>query len=271
MDLNELKNTLASLYKQSGQSYWSDEDSQLILTPSANVWDGMIKRNPSVVPEVKKINSSTALAINYFQLFAESKKICVDYEVDVAIPLVLGPGKGHSAMIDVKYNLDNKSYFVESKFLEPYYSSTHEISPSYFIEQYYVNANIASKWIAAFKDVHVKIQNGEFLYFDINQMLKHLLAIHRTQPSGPVVLKNLIWKPTASFFKAIKSQRSASYLNKRCDKLDHEMKLAEDLLNQLVAELNWKDCLVEVKYYNDELKEVQNHNSYKVFKDKYML
>lgn len=270
MDLNELKNTLATVYSESGQSQWLGER-QLILLPPKDIWTGMIDRNPTVIPEVKKINSSTALAINYFQLLSEVSSIRVDYEVDVAVPLILDPGKGHPAMLDAKYTSDGVCYYIESKFLEPYYSPTHEISPSYFIEEYYESAEVASKWISAFKNVQMMIDNGTFCYFDINQMFKHLLAIYRTKPSGSVVLKNLIWKPTDAFLQGIESRRSASFLANRCVKLTEEMKTASSLLNKFVSELGWKDCEVVVKYYNDELDAVSHHDSYEVFKKKYLL
>lgn len=270
MDLNELKETFAALYDKSSQRQWLN-GSQLVLCPSEEVWSGMIERNPTVIPEVKKINSSTALAINYFQLFAELSSVRVDYEVDVAVPLVLDPGKGHPAMIDAKYTDGGVCYFIESKFLEPYYSSTHEISPSYFIEDHYENTELASKWVAAFKKVHLLIENGTFCYFDINQMLKHLLAIQRSKQIGPVVLENLIWRPTSAFVQGIESRRSASFLKKRCDKLTKEMETAESLLNQLVADLDWEDCTVMIKYYNDELDAIKGHRMFEVFKNKYLL
>lgn len=270
MDLNELKDALATYYQETGQLQWLNKG-QLILRPLDDVWTGMIERNPTVIPEVRKINSSTALAINYFELLARLSSIHIDYEVAVAVPLVLDPGKGHPAMIDAKYTANGISYFIESKFLEPYYSSTHEISPSYFIDEYYESAEIASKWISAFKNVQMMIDNGTFCYFDINQMLKHLLAIYRTKPIEPVVLKNLIWKPTDAFLQYIESRRSVSFLKKRCVKLTEEMKTAKDLLNQLVAELDWKDCTVDVKYYNDELGVIAQHDFFDAFKKKYLL
>lgn len=270
MDLVELKSALATYYAKNGLKQWLG-DNQLLMQVPEDIWKGMLERNSTVETEVKKTNSSSALAINYFQILSELSGIRPEYEVAVHKPLDLPDGKGRPAMIDVKYETAAATIYVESKFLEPYYSSTHEISPSYFVDQYYNNATSAAKWIKIFKKVQIMIDSKEFCYYDINQMLKHLLAIYRTSPTKPVILKNLIWKPTEPFFNCIDSKTSVSYLKKRCEKLTEEMSVAEALLNQIVTELGWKDCLIEVKYYNDELDAIKKHCLLEKFMNKYML
>lgn len=270
MDLKELKTTLSKHYKATNQFHWLSEN-QIIVLPDDEVWRSMIERNPTVVKEVKKANSSTALAINYFELYAKLTGIRVDYEIEVAIPLILPKGKGHYAMIDAFYKDNGTYYYIESKFLEPYYSETHEISASYFVEKYYETEEIASKWIELFKKVQEMINDGEFKYFDINQMLKHLLAIYRTKPNLSVVLKNLIWKPEKTFYNYIDSNISVSYLQKRVESLSKEIKIAAELMNTFVKEeLHWENCSIKILFYNDDLKAVSSHHEYKTFIDKYL-
>lgn len=267
MDLSELKETLRSYYECTNQRQWLDEDKEQFISPlPSNIWNGMVERNPTVVPEVKKLNSSTALAVNYFQMLPMS----VEYEVDVAIPLILSPGKGHPAMIDVRYETDGETHYVESKFLEPYYSQTHEISPSYLVEHYYDSPDTAAMWIDIFKSVQIMINNGDFCYYDINQMLKHLLAIYRTSPPRPVILSNMIWRPEKVFFDSMKSKRSVSYLKKRSEKLTEEMCRAQLLLTDFVQKIDL-DCRIHVAYYNDTLQEVSTHENFVTFAKKYLL
>lgn len=76
-----------------------------------------------------QINSSTGLAVNYYKLLEEQENIKqLVFEDKVARPLNKG---GKCANIDVSFIRDNKLYFVESKFLEPYYSGNETINDSY--------------------------------------------------------------------------------------------------------------------------------------------
>lgn len=79
--------------------------------------------------QYKQINSSTGLAINYYKLLEELGAITdLVFENKIAKPLNKG---GRFANLDVSYNRDGFLYFVESKFLEPYYSGNETIKDSY--------------------------------------------------------------------------------------------------------------------------------------------
>lgn len=264
MDLNRLIETFKTYYISEGLDRWLG-DNQLIVHTSGDVWDEMIANNSTVLSEVKKLNSSTSLAINYHEMFAAVLGVKMKYEVPIAVPL--SAYRGRSAVIDARYTWKDTTYYVESKFLEPYYSSTHPAREAYFDENHYKDATIAKKWIEMFNSV-----KDEFEYYDINQMLKHLLALYRIQPSGKIVLQNLIWKPTDRFFSEVDSKRSVSYLKKRVDDVQAEMQKAHQMLSEFVEkELHWNDCNIEIRFYNDILDRVSANAHFQEFKEKYLL
>ena len=84
--------------------------------------EGDGQSNPN---EYKQINSSTGLAVNYYKILESVKPIEeLVFEDKVAIPLK-GKG-GRKANLDVSYKRDGKLFYVESKFLEPYYSNNEK-------------------------------------------------------------------------------------------------------------------------------------------------
>ena len=263
MERERLIETFKTYYSLNGLDRWVG-DNQLIAYPSADVWNEMIANNSTVLSEIHKLNSSTSLAINYHEMLAAERRVKVKYEVPTAVPLFAY--RGRSAVIDARYTWKNTTYYVESKFLEPYYSSTHPVREAYFEENHYKDATIAKKWIEMFNSV-----KNEFVYYDINQMLKHLLAIYRLQPSGKIVLQNLIWKPTDRFFSAIGSERSVSYFKKRVGDLQDEMKKAHQMLSEFVnKELHWNECTIGISFYNDVLDRVSANIHFQEFKEKYL-
>ena len=247
MERERLIETFKTYYSLNGLDRWVG-DNQLIAYPSTDVWNEMIANNSTVLSEIHKLNSSTSLAINYHEMLAAERRVKVKYEVPTAVPLFAY--RGRSAVIDARYTWKNTTYYVESKFLEPYYSSTHPVREAYFEEKHYKDATIAKKWI---------------------EMLKHLLALYRLQPSGKIVLQNLIWKPTDSFFSVMKSKRSVSYLKKRVCVLQVEMRKADQMLSEFLEKgLNWNDCTIEICFYNDVLNQVSTDMHFQEFKEKYL-
>ena len=76
--------------------------------------------------EYKQVNSSTGLAVNYYMILNETGKIeDLTFEDKVAKPLKCRGGM--KANIDVSYKRDGKIIYVESKFLEPYYSENEHL------------------------------------------------------------------------------------------------------------------------------------------------
>ena len=72
--------------------------------------------------KIAKINSSTALAINVYSLLQETTNEVDNkaYEYKIGRPL----SKGYPSKIDVRYQKNGISHFVECKFLQPYYMET---------------------------------------------------------------------------------------------------------------------------------------------------
>lgn len=270
MDLNRLIEVFKAYYQNNGLERWLLDD-QLLVRPLETVWNAMLERNPTVLAEMSKLNSSTSLAINYHEMFSVILDVEVQYEVAVAKPLLFPSNKGHSAMLDVKYYLSGTTYYVESKFLEPYYGNSLPISHSYFNTQYYENEEVGKKWVNIFIRINEMIQGGEFQYYDINQMLKHLLAIFRTKPAGRVVLRNLMWHPSEKFYGLL-SKRSASFLRKREIILNKEILKSMDLFTDFIENvLHWTYCGVEIYSYSDVLLSVAQHDQLECFKRKYII
>lgn len=266
MNLGSLKEALSLCYKYDNQYEWI-EGNQLVKNIENDIFTLMLERNKTVEAEIKKPNSSTALALNYFELLSSVQQIRIDYEYPIGYPLSLKHSRGHKAIIDVHYTLDDAQYYIESKFLEPYYSCTKHISESYLKEFNYPTDIDASAWI----DLFIRIERDNYHYIDINQMAKHLLAIYRKRPKAFIVLKCMIWKPTDSFLDAIKKPISKSYLQERIKTITSEMQRSQKLLNNFArTTLHWENCIVEFVYYNDNLDDISSHALFRKFKRKYL-
>lgn len=239
----------------------------------------------SPLKEIYKINSSTSLAVYYYSLLAKEypdKIKGIKFEHKIGIPLIKeNVRKKHpnallkDANIDVFFELNNNTaYFVESKFLEPYYSKTILLSEKYLDKDCYgENAKI---WVEYANLINKNIQ--DYSYYNITQMFKHLLAIynHREDWShySNLVLLNVGWEITEHFINLIKigSKRSVSYIQKRNEQLNKQKDDGIKLLNDIIDELKWDNCEVKFQHYNDEemLGEIKNNQSFEDFSKRYL-
>lgn len=217
--------------------------------------------------EIRKVNSSTTLAVYYFTLFVKLlgiKEEYFDFENKIGTPLNLEkvrqnyPNKPlplRSANIDVLLKMDNTIWFIESKFLEPYYSSTQCLSEKYLNIGNFGDNDKAGIWFKYAKEINNHIE--EYKFYNVTQMFKHLLAMYSHRKKWydmgypNFVLLNLGWKMTDSFKEKIESDRSRSYIKNREIKIAEQTERGINLLNNLIKELEWKDCKVVIKHYND--------------------
>ena len=173
--------------------------------------------------QYKQINSSTGLAVNYYKLLEELGAITdLVFENKIAKPLKKG---GRFANLDVSYNRDGILYFVESKFLEPYYSGNETIKDSYFdVSKYPIEVeDNKEEWQKLF------LQSTEFVYYNFSQLCRHLLALYRythgikgsLYNGEKVVLQSVIWEMTPRFLNKL-DQTNSNKMRKRIEQLQAE-------------------------------------------------
>ena len=217
--------------------------------------------------EYKQINSSTGLAVNYFKVLESMGNIEeLVFEDKVAIPLK-GKG-GRKANLDVSYKKDGKLFYVESKFLEPYYANNEENKESYFKkENYPVPDNDKVAWYNLF----VEAQSYE--YYNFSQLCRHLWAIWRKHghDSAPIVLQCITWLMPDTFIDRMESENDKKYFRNRREKYVEEAKKCNDCINSFLKTIRWKNMFFESLYYNDIIADISSSPKYIEFKKRYLL
>lgn len=247
----------------------------------------LIKGDGNPLKEINKINSSTTLAIYYYTLFVKSNDSIIrdfDFENQIGIPLNLNKVKQRhpncilrSANIDVLYGINKTIWFVESKFLEPYYSSTQQLSDLYLDVRNYGDNDNADIWVRYAEEINGHLIDYKF--YNVSQMFKHLLAIYSHRKKwydkgySTFVLLNVGWKMSESFKARIESRRSLSYINKRDEQIEDQAERGILLLYNLVKELHWNECKIEYKHYNDSelLEIIKDSHHYGDFTKRYLI
>lgn len=233
-----------------------------------NEGDGQAKN------QYKQVNSSTGLAVNYFKLLERTGTIKnLIFENKVAKPLKTG---GRYANLDVSYIQNSNRIFIESKFLEPYYSGNEKNSDSYMNGKKYnsqIGESIISKWIELFKEAQ------EYTYYNFSQLCRHLLAIYKythqlvedSDYNGePVCLKSVVWYMTDNYLDSITDEKEKTELRERLSILKEEAKSCQKRINQFIKDINWANMTFEAVSYNDILKDIENTGEfYEKFKKRY--
>ncbi|MBQ9470303.1 MAG: hypothetical protein IJU72_05050 [Bacteroidales bacterium] len=246
----------------------------LLAEPTQEQLEQLKAGDGNPVAEMCRINSSAGLAFNYYKLYeGEVQKVHKSFEVrfeeKVGKPLSLSGGK--CAHLDVSYSLDGTQYYIESKFLEPYYSKRKHNTCSYRNKDKQDNEVDNYKFSEEETKVWLELLENEtkFQYYDFPQLYRHLLAIRRKhEKQGKVVLQSVSWKMTESF--------KAEYLLTKDDEsrlktLDEERRNACGLFNNFLNQIGWADCSFETKYYNDMLDDIRGAEKFNDFCKQYFL
>ncbi len=222
--------------------------------------------------EYKQINSSTGLAVNYFKLAEYCGHVQrLSFEDKVAVPLV---SANKSANLDVSFYKADHHYFVESKFLEPYYDGVKKNVASYTSdESKYPNEvrEHVKEWIDLFKEA------DSFKIYNVPQLCRHMLAIYRYSYihnfNEKITLVSVIWKVTETFLNLINEERLKTEINDRLRKLLDEERICHKLLQEFIKKINWKNMSFEAKSYNDEdvISAIKEAKEYKDFTRRYFL
>lgn len=227
--------------------------------------------------ELEKINSSARLAAFYYKLLEPTGRFSsLRFEWNDSTPLEIPEREIPPANLDVRYEEKNEIHFVESKYLEPYYSGNEKIRNSYLNQGYY-SATITNSilWVEKFKKVSDMTK-----YVNVSQLYRHLLAIYRNYLENPqsyqgktIVLESVSWIATERFLGSVErvSERSRSFLIKRMDLIEQELEIVKKDLNAFIKSLKWDNCRFETKYYNDMLDSIKDSPRFNDFCKQYFL
>lgn len=199
--------------------------------------------------QIELIHSSAGLAVYYFFLLEKTGNIGkMQFEWKGPRPLRYG----NVVNIDVSYAKDDTVYFVESKFLEPYYSGNEKVNNSYLEDDKYKKCT--THIIADWKDLFCKAK--EYKYFNAVQMCRHLLAISsiaskKDYKNKKIVLQSYSWIMPDCFIKHIRPDKQDKFREIR-DGLIKEEKIFGDYI-AIFIQNKLKDCNIsfEIKHYND--------------------
>lgn len=226
--------------------------------------EGDGQSNPN---EYKQINSSTGLAVNYFKILESIGNIEeLVFEDKVAIPLKSRGGR--KANLDVSYKRDGKLFYVESKFLEPYYSNNEKNRESYFKpEKYPVPEKDKSVWYELF------VEAQSYKYYNFSQLCRHLLAIWRKHEhdSTSIVLQSITWLMPNTFIERMESDEDKKNFRDRRNKFEEEAKKCQSYINSFLKTIGWKNMTFESLYYNDIIDDISSSPKYTEFKKRYLL
>ena len=220
--------------------------------------------------QYKQINSSTGLAVNYYKILEELASITdLNFENKIAKPLNKG---GRFANLDVSYKKNGVLHYVESKFLEPYYSGNETIKDSYLdISKYPVEVEEnKEEWRNLFNKA------SEFEYYNFSQLCRHLLALYRythgikgSEYKGEqVVLQSVTWEMTPQFMKKL-DQKNSIDMQKRIEQLQAEANRCQEIFNAFISNIGWNNMKFQTLHYNDMLDDIKSSKHYAEFCKRY--
>ena len=220
--------------------------------------------------QIREINSSAALAV-YYHIMLNPQELC--FEKKVGVPL---KKSSKEANLDVKYKDGEETVYVESKFLEPFYSRNEDVNMSYLEQQRYPNMSEEekNKW------KELIIDSQKYRFYDFTQLCRHLMALYRCQHEGSnkmtkIKLIALSWIPSDSFFESMKIiyPQRVSFFRKRLEIILQEKEEADKQIKKFLKEIGWESMTFETKTYNDKevIKKIEGHSQFDEFKKRYFL
>jgi hypothetical protein len=220
--------------------------------------------------EYKQINSSTGLAVNYYKILESTKKITnLIFEDKVQKPLNIRGGR--FANLDVSYKKDGIQYYVESKFLEPFYSSNEHNREAYFDKKNYDvpkdNEEEKEEWLKLFETAQ------EFKLYNFSQICRHLMAIRRKhQEDGQkIVFRSVTWKMSDSFIVKIIDSKDKEDCIARRNEIEKESKKCNEIVNDFLYKIGWGNITFECLYYDDILVDIKDSEHFEEFKKRYFI
>lgn len=243
------------------------------LVKLTNEQERILNNGDGQVPDqYKQINSSTGLAVNYYKIL-ENLGLINDliFENKIAKPLNKG---GRCANIDVSYKRDGVLYFVESKFLEPYYSGNEKINKAYLDVSRYpieVEENHHEEWHKLFQE------SKEFKDYNFSQLCRHLLALYRYthgikgsayKKGEDVVLQSVTWEMPNKFMEKLEESNRKNMEGKN-DNLNKEAEKCQNVINSFIKSIEWTNMRFQALHYNNMLDDIKESKHYREFCKRY--
>ena len=252
---------------ESGQSFFVD----LICQPSDSQMQALMEGSGHPDSEMRQINSSAGLAVNFWRAYELFHPGCsVEFEWQKQRPLRYG----RPANIDVVVSDDDTVTFIESKFLEPYYSGNETPNDSYLqVSRYSKNTKDSPQsWIALFSKAK------EFKFYNVTQLCRHLLSICKDMWKNPrfyekktIKLCSVTWDMPDGFTDIFVDDVIAEFDSRRRI-IREEADKCESLLNDFISEhLDFQNLGFEAIKYNDIIGQLENSPYYLKIKEQYYL
>ena len=265
--------TIAQLYSNMGINTRKLQTPVFFIEPIINLSseqeDQLKKGDGQTNPnEYKQMTSSTGLAVNYYKILESTgmiENLC--FEDKVEKPLQIRGGR--YANIDVSYKRDNKQYYIESKFLEPYYSGNEHNRPSYFEKN---NYDVPKEDIDAWFNLLSIAQ--EYKLYNFSQLCRHLLAIwrkHSKDKQQQIVFQSVSWKMSDLFIESLGDDELKETFLARRDGIEKELKSCQGQINDFLCQIGWTNMKFEVLHYNDMLDDISSSIHLEEFKRRYFL
>lgn len=237
-----------------------------------------------IMKELAKINSSTSLGVDYYKALEDVRRkydenFEVSFEWRESIPVT---GSSARANIDVRYEIGDEIFFVECKYLEPYYLRVKPNRAAYTNPKRCPQDFDGKIWAELCWKINNLITdiNNPLVHFDAPQICRHLMAIRRHWKENPniyagkkIVMQSMSWDMPESFMeKAEQFGLSRTDLKGINEKIHIEASECEKIINEVISspELEW-DCRFEVLHYNDQvsLDMIKESSAYDSFLCKY--
>lgn len=264
MDMNRLTKRLIEFNK-------GNEVIGLICQPTEEQKEALSKGSGNPDSEMEQVNSSAGLAVNYWRAY----ELChpdssVEFEWKKQKPLK----RGIPANIDVVVREEDRMTFIESKFLEPYYSPNAPLAKSYVEpDKYSEETGPAEPWVELFSEAK------NFKIYNVVQLCRHLLAIYKDMMITPedyvqktVTLLSVTWGMTDEFLNDYFTDREKAGLAERTKRISEESARCHKLLNDFISNnLGVSNLSFDVKKYNDIIGLVSESPEYEKLRKQYFL
>lgn len=232
--------------------------------------------------QICQVNSSAGLCVCYHKALEEvQRKQNPQFEVEFEwknIPLLPLPNrpKPKPANIDARYEIDNTIYFVECKFLEPYYSHNETNREAYTDPSRYKYQK--DVWVKFCTEVNEMINDGTLLNYDAAQICRHLIAIYCHYKDNPseyegknIVMQSMMWDMPRSFMRnAERFGLSMNDMKSVRDRIFHDKDVFSNKVRELFSNLGW-NCTFDTKTYDESLSKIQGATTYERICEQYFL
>lgn len=246
-------------------------EAELICKPTPQQLKELKRGSGHPEKEIKQVNSSAGLAVNYWRAYELChNKSSVEFEWKKQVPL----RRGRRANVDVVVRENNVINFIESKFLEPYYSNNEIPRESYLDSSKYstYTKDFPDSWVSLFDKA------SKYEYYNVTQLSRHLLAISKDIWANPNLYHNkeirfisITWEMPDSFLHLLPSEIAKEFEQRR-KKIEVEANKSVYLFNSFIKKhLHFKNFEYLTLTYNEIIKDIRNNKYLSQLKQRYFL